>query len=74
METQSVKPGDELLITGPTTGALFVTAEDIRVDLKATDEAVKGDYFSIKTEEKIRPNDQLYKMVEANRRGTAHER
>ena len=74
VETQSVKPGDELLITGPTTGALFVTAEDIRVDLKATDEAVKGDYFSIKTEEKIRPNDQLYKMVEANRRGTAHER
>ncbi|MDD4610214.1 MAG: U32 family peptidase [Bacteroidaceae bacterium] len=74
VETQSVKPGDELLITGPTTGAVFITAEDIRVDLKSTDEAVKGDYFSIKTNEKIRPNDQLYKMVEANRRGTAHER
>lgn len=74
VETQSVKPGDELLITGPTTGAVFVTAQDIRVDLQTTDEAVKGDHFSIKTNEKIRPNDQLYKMVEANRRGTAHER
>lgn len=74
VETQSVKDGDELLITGPTTGAVFVTANDIRVDLQTTEEALKGDYFSIKTNEKIRPNDQLYKMVEANRRGTAHER
>lgn len=74
VETQSVKTGDELLITGPTTGAVFLTAEDIRVELNTVDEAVKGDYFSIKTPEKIRPNDQLYKMVTANRRGTAHER
>ncbi len=74
VETQSVKLGDELLITGPTTGAVFVTAKDIRVDLETTEEAVKGDRFSIKTSEKIRPNDQLYKMVEANRRGVAHER
>ena len=74
IETQSVKPGDELLITGPTTGAVFVTANDIRVERDVVPEAVKGDYFSIKTDEKIRPNDQLYKMVAANRRGTAHER
>ena len=74
VETQSVKLGDELLITGPTTGAVFLTADDIRVDLKTTEDAVKGDYFSIKTNEKIRPNDQLYKMAEANRKGTAHER
>lgn len=74
VETQSVKPGDELLITGPTTGAVFITADDIRVERAAVPEAVKGDYFSIKTEDKIRPNDQLYKMVAANRRGTAHER
>lgn len=74
VETQSVKPGDELLITGPTTGAVFITAEDIRVDFNSVEEAVKGDHFSIKTNEKIRPNDQLYKMVTANRRGVAHER
>ena len=65
VETQSVKQGDELLITGPTTGALFVTADDIRVDLNTVPEAVKGDHFSIRTNEKIRPNDQLYKMVVA---------
>ncbi|HCC85615.1 MAG TPA: collagenase-like protease, partial [Porphyromonadaceae bacterium] len=49
VETQSVKQGDELLITGPTTGALFVTADDIRVDLNTVPEAVKGDHFSIRT-------------------------
>jgi putative protease len=67
VETQSVRLGDELLITGPTTGAVFQTAEDIRVDLKPVPEAVKGEHFSVKTEVKIRPNDQLYKMVDAER-------
>ncbi|MFA6702475.1 MAG: peptidase U32 family protein [Dysgonamonadaceae bacterium] len=67
IEAQSVKSGDELVITGPTTGAVFVTADDIRVDLNTVDEAKKGDRFSIKTSEKIRPNDQLYKMVKVER-------
>ncbi|MDR2816450.1 MAG: U32 family peptidase [Proteiniphilum sp.] len=75
VEAQSVKPGDELLITGPTTGAVFVVAGDIRVNLTAVPEAVKGDRFSVKTNKKIRPNDQLYKMTNADRHETtAHER
>lgn len=74
VESQSIEEGDELLITGPTTGAVFMTAADMRVDLKQVAETVKGERFSIKTDEKIRPNDQLYKMVKAVRRGTAHER
>jgi putative protease len=74
VETQSVKQGDELLITGPTTGAVFVSADDIRVDMITVREAVKGDHFSLKTNEKIRPHDQLYKMVSTNRKGTAPER
>ena len=74
VETQSLKQGDELLITGPTTGALFLTADYMRVDLQTVETVSKGEHFSIKTPEKIRPNDQLYKMVAAERRGTAHER
>lgn len=74
VEAQPLNKDDELLITGPTTGAVFLTAEDIRVGQKQVSEAVKGDHFSIKTGEKIRPNDKLYKMVKAVRRGTAHER
>ncbi len=72
IETQSVNEGDELLITGPTTGAVFAMAQDIRVDLETVEEAVKGQHFSFKTPEKVRPNDQLYKMVWANRKGTAY--
>lgn len=74
VEAQSVSEGEELLITGPTTGAVFLTADEIRVETQKVAEAVKGDHFSIKTTEKIRPNDQLYKMVKAVRKGTAHER
>ncbi len=74
VEAQTISEGEELLITGPTTGAIFLTAEDMRVNLKEVSEVLKGESFSIKTTDKIRPNDQLYKMVEANRRGTAHER
>lgn len=74
VEAQNIKEGEELLITGPTTGAIFLTAEDLRVETKQVSEVVKGENFSIKVAEKIRPNDQLYKMVIAERRGTAHER
>lgn len=63
METQSLKVGDEILITGPTTGAVFQTVEEIRVDLKSVQETVKGELFSIKVKDKIRPSDKLFKMV-----------
>lgn len=63
METQSLKVGDEILITGPTTGAVFLTVEEIRVDLKSVQETVKGELFSIKVNDKIRPSDKLFKMV-----------
>ena len=65
METQSLKVGDEILITGPTTGAVFQTVEEIRVDLKSVEETVKGEKFSMKVNEKIRPSDKLFKMVKA---------
>ena len=63
MESGSLKIGDEILITGPTTGAVFQTIKEIRVELKPVDETVKGERFSIQTDEKIRPADRMYKMV-----------
>jgi putative protease len=63
METQSLRNGEKILITGPTTGALVFEAEDIRVDLKSTDATKKGERFSIKTPEKVRPSDKLYKLL-----------
>ncbi len=68
METQSLKVGDEILITGPTTGAVMQTVDEIRVDLKPVQETVKGEKFSIKVNEKIRPSDKLFKMVKVERK------
>lgn len=63
MESGSLRVGDELLITGPTTGAITLTADEIRVDLKPVEETVKGEHFSIRMKEKIRPSDKLFKLV-----------
>lgn len=64
LESGEVKIGDELLITGPTTGAVTTIVEEIRVDLKSVEKAVKGDRFSIKIKDKIRPSDKLFKWVD----------
>lgn len=64
MECGTLKVGDEILITGPTTGAVFMTIEEIRVDLKPVTETQKGERFSFKINEKIRPSDRLYKMTD----------
>lgn len=63
MENGELSVGDEVVITGPTTGAVIMTVEEIRVDLKTVEKAVKGDRFSIKTEVKIRPSDKMFKWV-----------
>ena len=41
MESGNLKVGDEILITGPTTGAVMQTIEEIRVDLKPVDRPLK---------------------------------
>ena len=63
MESGSLKVGDEILITGPTTGAMMQTIDEIRVELNPVQETVKGERFSFKVGEKVRPSDRLYKMV-----------
>ena len=68
MESGELRVGDEILITGPTTGALFQTVEEIRVDLKPVPSTVKGERFSIKTAERIRASDRMYKMVQVERK------
>ncbi|SBV94005.1 conserved hypothetical protein [uncultured Dysgonomonas sp.] len=68
METQSLKVGDEILITGPTTGAVTQIVDEIRVDLQPVEETVKGEKFSIKVNEKIRPSDKLFKLVSVERK------
>ncbi len=66
MQAGELNEGDKILITGPTTGAIYATLKEPRVNLKPTQQVKKGDNFSIKIEEKIRPNDKLYKIVPAH--------
>jgi len=63
MEAAELCVGDEVVITGPTTGALVVKVEDIRVDGRSVEKAVKGDSFSIAVPAKIRPADRLYRWL-----------
>ncbi len=60
VENGTVKVGDEVVITGPTTGALILTVDELRVDLKPVPQAEKGQSFSMKVPAKIRPSDRLY--------------
>ena len=62
VEAAELKVGDKLLITGPTTGALYLTLEDPRVNLKPVEVVKKGVRVSFKVPEKIRPSDKLYIM------------
>lgn len=68
LESGELSVGDEILITGPTTGAIIVTVDELRVALKPVEKAVKGQHFSIKIDQKIRPSDKLYKWVDTNRK------
>jgi putative protease len=63
VETQTLENGEKVLITGPTTGASVFEAGDIRVELQPVDAAKKGERFSMKVPEKVRPSDKLYKLV-----------
>ncbi len=66
LEAQSLDKGDEILVTGETTGAYEDVVDEMRVDLHPVEHVGKGTYFSIKTREVIRRNDKLFKIVLAD--------
>lgn len=65
VEAQHIAVGDEMMITGETTGVYEDTIEEMRVELQPVHKAVKGNYFSVKTRELVRRNDKVYKIVPA---------
>ena len=65
METHSLEKGDEIMITGPTTGIVTLKVDEMRIDDHIVAQVKKGDSFSIKLDEIIRPSDKLYKIVPA---------
>ena len=64
-EAMEFSVGDKLLITGPTTGVMYVDVDEIRYDLKPVETAHKGQHVSFRVPAKIRPSDKLFKIVPA---------
>ncbi len=62
IEASEISVGDKLLITGPTTGVMYLDAEEIRYDLKPVETAKQGWRVSIPVPEKVRPSDKLFKL------------
>ena len=67
IESFGLEVGEEIIITGDTTGVVEKIVEDIRLDLKSVDSCKKGDLISIFIGDKVRRGDKIYKMVETNK-------
>ena len=67
LETKELEVGDEILITGPTTGVVEMEVPELRVDEVPVQMARKGDRFSMPVEVKVRRSDKLYKWVSTGR-------
>ncbi|MEK6817201.1 MAG: U32 family peptidase [Nanoarchaeota archaeon] len=60
LQTGEIKSGDEIIITGKTTGIIHQKIESLYVNEKPANKAKKGEIITIKLNEKIRKNDKLY--------------
>ena len=65
VEAADFKLGDKLLVTGPTTGVMYLEVKEIRLELDPVEHAPKGTHVSIPVPGKIRQSDKLFKIVEA---------
>lgn len=67
MEAGQLKVGDEIVITGPTTGAIIMKVEELRFDLRPVDKVEKGQVFSMPVPQKVRPSDKLYLWIKKDK-------
>ena len=67
VEATTFKLGDKLLVTGPTTGVMYLTATEIHnQDGHPVDEAPQGQLCAIPVSDKVRPSDKLFKLIPDN--------
>ncbi len=65
IEASEISKGDRLLVTGPTTGAVYFDASEIRYDMYPVEKAEKGWHVSLPVDAKIRKSDKLFKIIPA---------
>ena len=63
VEATTFEVGDKLLITGPTTGVIYVTADEIHDDNGPVQVAQQGTRVSVAVPAKVRPSDKLFKIL-----------
>ena len=63
IEAYDLSIGDQILITGPTTGVKELVVDEMLVNDINQETASKGDSVTIPLEFRVRPSDKLYKMV-----------
>lgn len=63
-EAQELHVGEKILIIGPTTGVIEMVLDEVQVDEKNVQTVYKGERFTIKVPDRVRPSDRLYRMVE----------
>lgn len=66
LESGELRPGDEVVLTGPTTGAEIFTIEQLRLDVEPVPVVKKGQVFSTPVPCKVRPSDRLYLWLQTN--------
>lgn len=64
MESGVLSIGDEIMISGPTTGVVYHTVSEIRKDEDSKPQAHKGELITIPLPEKVRSSDKIYRIVE----------
>ena len=62
VEASTFSVGDKMLITGPTTGVIYVNADEIHDDEGPVSTAKQGTRVSIAVPAKVRPSDKLFKL------------
>ncbi len=62
VQASEISLGDKLLITGPTTGVMYLELNEMRYELQPVEKAEKGWRVSIPVTGKVRPNDKLFKL------------
>ena len=63
VEADTFSVGDKMLITGPTTGVMYVTVDEIHDDVQAVETAQQGTRVAFKVPDKVRPSDKLFKII-----------
>ncbi|MEK6969069.1 MAG: peptidase U32 family protein [Nanoarchaeota archaeon] len=71
LEAEGIKAGDEIIITGPTTGIIQTKVNSIFIDRKGKDQPVqkakKGERITVPIAEKVRPHDKLFVLMDAKK-------